>query len=192
MYFHFVVKENHTSLHSKSLSIAKASQCFYLLVSSAGKYFLKPPFLPGKFLCPLNPHSQAPTPSGNLPWLPLPSPSQPKPLSQLFLHGTVSIFSHITSPRGPPERSCGLASSVPLARSGMYVAKLWGGLLNLITWHETIESEFPRWTSRPKTKEQFSLSSGRNRLSGVNQSEDQRQQLCSVLLYPAAPPSLTR
>ena len=187
-----MVKENHTSLHSKSLSIATASQCFYLLVSSAGKYFLKTPFLPGKFLCPLNPHPQAPTPSENLPWLPLPSPSQPKPLSKLFLHGTVSMFSHITSPRGPPERSCGLASSVLLARSGIYVAKLWGGLLNLITWHETIESEFLRWTSRPKTKEQFSLSLGRDRLSWVNQSEDKRQQLCSALLYPAAPTSLTR
>lgn len=85
---------------SPLLSITKASQCFYLLVSSAGKYFLKPPFLSGKFLCPLNPHFQAPTPSGNLSWLPLSSPSQPRPLSKLLLHGTVSVFSHITRPRG--------------------------------------------------------------------------------------------
>lgn len=180
-------RESHFSL---LLSIAKASQCFYLLVSSAGKYFLKPPFLSGKFLCPLNPHSQAPTP-GNLSWLPLPSPSQPRPLSKLLLYGTVSVFSHITRPRGPPVRSCGLVSSVPLARNGMYVAMLWGGLLNLRMWHETIESEFPGWTSRPKPKKQLSLL-GRNRLSWVNQSKEQRQQLRSALLSPAASTSLTQ
>ena len=184
-----MVKENHTSLHS-----FKHHQGFSMFLSScfiSRKYFLKPPFLPSKFRCPLNPDSQAPTPSGSLPWLPLPSPSQPRPLSKLLPHGTVSIFTHHQTQRSSGEELWSSVFCTP-GQEWLYVAMLWRGLLNLITWHEIIMSEFPRWTSRLKPKKQLSLSSGRNRLSWVNQSEEQRQQLCSALLYPAASTSLTQ
>lgn len=134
---------------------------FLFCLSGAGKYF-KSPFLPSKFRCPLNLDSQAPTPPGNLPDCLFHS---------LAAHAsvkTLSLFSHITRARGPSGEELWSSVFCTPGQEGCMLQRSGRGLLNLITWHLTIESESFLDGLQTQTQEQLSLSSGRNRRSRVN------------------------